>query len=203
MTDRDQALIDAVVEETIEVGTFDLSVERVSARAGISQSEFHERFSDERAAVDAAHEVLFERFVDRLLRVCDAQPNWPLKVKAGIGLALDLTAASPVRARFLMLDPPIADRDLILKAIESRDRLARLLAAGRSETPNGSILPAITEQVLVAGVWGVILARLAGGEAEHLPALAPQLVELTLIPYLGRGEAAEVARRPRPRVEGG
>jgi len=32
--------------------------------------------------------------------------------------------------------------------------------------------------------------------------LAPELVELTLLPYLGAEGAAAVARRPRPPIDG-
>ncbi len=202
LTDRDQALIDALVEETVASGHVDFSVKQVTSRSGLSPADFRRRFPSKRAAVEAVHEMLIESFALRLGRACAAQPSWSLKVKVGIGMTLDLAAASPAKARFLMLDSLAADRELVLMAIESRERLGRLLAAGRSETIHGGALPAITEQVLVAGIAGVILARLVSGEAEHLPALAPQLVEFTLTPYLGRAEAAEVARRPRPRVEG-
>jgi AcrR family transcriptional regulator len=198
MTDLDQALIDAVIAETVEFGRFDLSIERVSARSGISLAELRGLYPDVQTVVEAVHDAVFERFLDRLTRACDAQTAWPLKVKVGIGVALDLAAASPATARFLMLDSLAADRPLALRAIESRERLAGLLAAGRSETALGASLPVGAEKVLVAGVSGVILARLVSGEAEHLPALAPQLVELTLLFYLGPEEAAEVARRPRP-----
>ena len=203
MADHEPALIEAVIVEAVEAGRADIAPERISARAEISSSAFSACFPSVQAAVEAAHETLFEDFLGRLVRVCDAQPNWPLRVKVGVAAALDLAAASPVRARFLMLDSLAVDRALVLKAIESRERIARLLAAGRSDTRHGPILPAVTEQMLIAGISGVILARLVSGEAKHLPALAPQLVEFTLIPYLGREEAAEVARRPRPRFEGG
>ena len=192
MTHPDQALIDAVIAETGQ---------RVGARSGISPADLRDLYPDIQAAVEAVHEAVFGRFLDRLGRACDAQATWPLKVKVGIGVALDLAAASPATARFLMLDSLAADPPLVLKAIESRERLAGLLAAGRSETALGASLPAGVEKVLIAGLSGVILARLVSGEAEHLPALAPQLVELTLLFYLGPEEAAEVARRPRPRVE--
>jgi AcrR family transcriptional regulator len=195
------ALIDAIAAEMVETGFSDLSAERIAARASISRSLFEASFEDVGSAVSAAHGVLFERFVGRLLGACEAQPSWPLKVKVGIGLTLDLAAASPVRARFLMLDSLTNDPALIRQGLEARDRLATLLASGRSLSPYGPDLPGITEQALVGGLAGVILARLVNGEAGHLPALAPELVELTLVPYLGAEAAAAVARRPRPQID--
>lgn len=197
-----KVLFDAVVAVIAEVGYRGLSVESVIDRAGVSESSFRAHFADKQALVEAAQEDLFERFLTRLLGACGTQSSWPLKVKVGIGVTLDLAAASPSKAQFLVVDSLGISRKAARRAIESRDRLASLMAAGRAETPHGDTLPGITEQALVAGILGVVSTRLYSGEAELLPALAPQLVELTLAPYLGREGAAELARRPRPPVEG-
>jgi AcrR family transcriptional regulator len=196
-----EALIEALAAETVEVGFAKLSIERVIARAGVPRASLPADFEDLGKAVSVAHGVIFDRFVSRLLRACEAQSSWPLKVKVGIGLTLDLAAAAPDRARFLMLDSLTDDPALVRQGLEARDRLATLLASGRSLSPYGAELPGITEQALVGGVGGVILARLVNGEAEHLPALAPELVQLTLFPYLGAEAAAAVARRPRPQID--
>jgi AcrR family transcriptional regulator len=195
-----ERLIDAVVAETVELGYAGLSVERVVKRAQVSRSTFYAHFAGKQAAIEAAHEYRFERFFSRILRASDAQPEWPLKVKVAIGVTLDMAAASPIHARFLALDALAANRELARHAIEGRDRLTRLLAGGRAESPFGASLPPFTEQVLIAGIAGAISARLVTGEAEHLPSLAPQLVQLTLMPYLGLEDAEKVARRPRRAV---
>lgn len=196
-----EALIEAIAAEMVDGGFAKLSIEGVTARAGVPRSCFEDSFEDLGTAVSVAHGILFERFVGRLQRACKAQPSWPLKVKVGIGLTLDLVAAFPARARFLMLDSLTSDPELSRQGVEARDRLAALLGSGRSSSPYGAALPGITEQALVGGLASVILARLVSGEAEHLPALAPELVELTLVPYLGAEEAAAVARRPRPQID--
>jgi AcrR family transcriptional regulator len=194
-------LIDAVVAETVEVGYGGVSVEGIIRRAGASQASFDAQFADKQGAVEAAYQHRFEHYFDRLRRACEAQSDWPLRVKVGIGVTLDMAAASPVDAQFLVVETMNVSDELLKGVLDSRDRLARLLVSGRTETPHGAELPGITESVLVAGIAGVIATQLRAGESKHLPAVAPQLVELTLTPYLGREKAAEVARRPRPRVD--
>ena len=54
-------------------------------------------------------------------------------------------------------------------------------------------LPAITAEVLVGGIYEAIFRRIADGRVADLPALVPDLIELTLLPYVG----AEDARRLR------
>jgi len=195
-------LIDAAVAETVEVGYGAASAEGIIRRAGSSRSSFEAQFADKQAAVEAAYQCRFEHYLGGLLRACEAQSGWPLKVKVGIGVTLDMAAASPIDAQFLVVETMAVGDDFLQLVLDSRDRLGRLLIGGRTGTPHGAELPGITESVLVAGIAGVIAAQLRAGESKHLPAVAPQLVELTLTPYLGREKAAEVARRPRPRVDG-
>jgi AcrR family transcriptional regulator len=194
-------LIDAAVAETVEVGYSAVSVEAIIRRAGGSQASFDAQFAGKQAAIEAAYRCRFESYLGRLLRACEAQSEWPLKVKVGIGVTLDMAAASPVDAQFLVVETMAVGDEFLRQVLDSRDRLARLLISGRTKTEHGAELPGITEAVLVAGIAGVIAAQLRAGEIEHLPAVAPQLVELTLTPYLGREKAAGVARRPRPRVD--
>jgi AcrR family transcriptional regulator len=200
-TDWPESLIEAVAAETTEFGYAGITVEGIVRRAGVTTASFYSHFADKQEAVEAAYRCLFERYFERLLWVCKTQSSWPLKVKVGVGVTLDMAAASPVEARFLV-ETKVGTWDFPGGMFDSQDRLARLLAAGRTETPHGGELPGVVESALVGGIVGVITSQLHGGDAKHLPALAPQLVELTLTPYLGREAAAEMAHRPRPRFEG-
>jgi AcrR family transcriptional regulator len=196
-------VFDAIAAETVASGYADLSIERIVARADIAREEFDRYFTGRLDAVEQTYAALFERVVGRLLRSCGTQSSWALKVKVGIGATLDMAAASPEVARFLLLDAEAVHPAMARQVVESRNRLARLLVAGRSETVHGASLPGVIEEALIAGVAAAMATQLRAGEAEHLPTLAPQLVELTLAPYLGREEAARVARRPRPEAEDG
>lgn len=193
-----ERLIAAVVEETVERGFEGVTVEGIVERSGLSLEDFEAHFESREQAVAVAYEEVFERFFARLVKVCRGQDEWPLKVKVGIALTLDLAAAKPVQARFLTADALVAGRATARVAMESRDRLARLLAAMRKQSPHGAELPSLTEQVLIGGLIGTISIRLTAGEARQLPNLAPQLVRLFLMPYIGREEAERIASRPGP-----
>ncbi|MBA3865824.1 MAG: hypothetical protein H0X42_05690 [Solirubrobacterales bacterium] len=144
------------------------------------------------------HQAVLEGFLAHLRRVCRLQSEWPLKVKVSIGAALDFAAAAPERAKLLTRGPsPVLPGDSQV-AFEARDHLAAMLASGRSQFSPDSSLPGLTEQMLVGGLQAVIAVRLMDGEALQLPDLAPQLVQIVLIPYLGAKEAARVAGRPKP-----
>jgi AcrR family transcriptional regulator len=197
-----ELLLGAVAAVIAERGFVDLTAEAVAARAELPESAFHLHFAGVEEAAEAAHQAFFELFRTRLVRACDAQPGWPLKVKVGIGVALDLAAAAPAQMLLLTFDSLTGSREIARRSAEARDQLARLLAAGRAETPGGASLPMLTEPVLVGGLLSVVAAQLVAGEAQRLPGLAPELVMFTLLPYLGAEEAARVARRPKSKPEG-
>jgi AcrR family transcriptional regulator len=193
-------LVDAVVAEAVEVGYAGVTVERILRRTGMARDTFYAHFDSTGAAIFATHQSRFERYIDRLLKTCRTQPTWPMKVKVGIGATLDMAAASPADARFLT-ETSLGTWDMPGGIPDSKDRLARLLVGGRAETPRGDDLPSLLEAVLVTGIAATIAAQLRAGEAKRLPSLAPELTELILTYYLGREEAAGLARRPRSKPQ--
>ena len=78
----------------------------------------------------------------------------------------------------------------------SHQQLARLLEGARAGSPYAEHLPKSTGQFLVAGISSFVASCLARGEIDRLRAVRSQLVQLTLIPYYGREEAARVAGLP-------
>jgi hypothetical protein len=55
-------------------------------------------------------------------------------------------------------------------------------------------LPEATEATLVGGIVSLIVREINAGRSAELEQLLPDLVELTLAPYLGAEEASKLAR---------
>ena len=70
-----------------------------------------------------------------------------------------------------------------------------ILKAGRPEHSGERPLPEATEATLVGGIVSLIVREINAGRTEQLEELLPDLVELTLAPYLGGEEAARLARQ--------
>ncbi len=170
-----------------------LTVKHVIAAAGVSRTTFYKNFENTDEAVSAAHEVIFERFLGLVFRACNAASEWPFKVKAVIEAALDFAAAEPAQAGLLTLDALSADIEMAQQVLASTDHLAALLSRGRTLSEETSALPDLTEKSVIGAVTAIVSSRIASGGAERLPELAPQLVELTLTPYLGAAAAKRVA----------
>ena len=55
-------------------------------------------------------------------------------------------------------------------------------------------LPEATEEALVGGIVSLVIREISAGRTEQLERLLPDLVELTLAPYVGAEEAERLAR---------
>jgi hypothetical protein len=124
--------------------------------------------------------------------------SWPEGVARAIVAALELAAAEPSAARALTTDA------LSYGAYGSylHRKLVEYLAASLAACAGGGRregMSELVEEALVGGVLEVVSARLRDGREDELPALATQVVELTLLPYLG----VEEARRVGVEVAGG
>ena len=124
----------------------------------------------------------FARLRAAVADACAAQPEWPLGVLAGIDAAARFASADPAAARRLAASPdgrPESPRQLV-------DRFAALL---QERVPRDRRLSAATDEALVGGVLAIFDCHLRGRMAARLPALAPEIAFLVLVPYLGFEEA--------------
>ena len=186
-------LIAGIATAIAEHGYRKVTVKHVIAAAGVSRTTFYKNFENTDEAVSTAHEVIFERFLGLTFRACNMASEWPLKVKAVIEAVLDYAATEPAQVGLLTLDALSANVELAQQVLASTDHLAALLSRGRALSDEAATLPELTEKSVIGAVTAIVSSRIASGEAERLPQLAPQLVELTLTPYLGAIAAKRVA----------
>lgn len=126
-----------------------------------------------------------------ILDGCGGEEEWPASVAAGICAGVDYAIAHPEVAETLAVDgPPGSDT---LRRYESV--IARLAGFLRVKAPTDSRLPGSTDEALVAGMVGLVGDHLRIGRQDRLEELRPELVLLTLLPYLGFAEAQRWANQ--------
>jgi AcrR family transcriptional regulator len=193
-----QRLLAGAATALAEHGYSELSVEHIITAAGVSRTTFYEQFDNKRECVLVAHELAFDRLAGQLVRGCAAVSEWPAKIVVAISTAIVFAIRTPAEARLLVLETLAPDPVLVERALASSDFLVGLLRNGREQCPSAATLPELTERALIGATTSVIGHRLLCDQADQLPALAPQLIQLTLIPYLGHEEAARVAAIAEP-----
>jgi hypothetical protein len=120
-----------------------------------------------------------------VLDACAAEEQWPAQIAAGVYAGVDFAIANPDMARAWVVDAA-ADGDYRSRYEWLIGRLAGFI---RVRAPVDSRLPASTDEALVAGIVGLVGDHLRIGHLERLAGLRPELVLMTLLPYLGFTEA--------------
>jgi hypothetical protein len=124
-----------------------------------------------------------------VLDACSGEDEWPAQIAAGVCAGVDYAISHPEIIDTLASDPtPGADT---LRRYESViGRLSGFLSA---KAPVDHRLPGATDEALIAGMVGLVGDHLRLGRVDRLEELRPELVLLTLLPYLGFEEAKKWA----------
>jgi|SRR5215204_973371 len=126
-----------------------------------------------------------------VLDACNSEDEWPAQVAAAIYAGVDYAIAHPEVAETLA-SPGASGSDTLHRYERVVGRLAGFL---RVKAPTDDRLPGATDETLVAGMVGLVGDHLRIGRLDRLEELRPELVLLTLLPYLGFDDAKQWADR--------
>lgn len=127
-----------------------------------------------------------------ILDGCGSEEEWPASIAAGICAGVDYAIAHPEVAEILAMDAPPGSQ--AVGHYESV--IGRLTGFLRAKAPRETRLPGgATDEALVAGMIGLVGDHLRIGRQDRLEELRPELVLLTLLPYLGFAEAQKRANQ--------
>ncbi len=191
-----ERIITALVDTVAERGYNATTVAHITKAAAVSRRTFYEHFADKEACFLAAYEMVADHIRDSMQVAAEAFEEWPQKVRAALGTMLSFLAGEPDLARVCMIEPVAAGGEIAAKHRASMQGFVEILKAGRPEHSGERPLPEATEATLVGGIVSLIVREINAGRTERLEELLPDLVELTLAPYLGGEEASRLARQP-------
>ena len=120
-----------------------------------------------------------------MLDACSAEGEWPAQIAAGVYAGVDFAIANPAVARALTIDAAV-EADCMRRYERV---IGRLVGYMKVKAPTDARLPASTDEALVAGIVGLVGDHIRLGRVDRLAELRPELVLLTLLPYLGFSEA--------------
>lgn len=120
-----------------------------------------------------------------VLDACASEEEWPAQVVAAVYAAIDYAVDHPevVGTFALQIESGGEQIGVYEKFI---GHLAGFL---KGNAPVDKRLPGSTDEALIAGVVGLVGDHLRIGRVDRLEELRPDLVLLTLLPYLGFAEA--------------
>lgn len=198
--DQRRRILRAIAELVAKRGYADVTVELIVKRARVSYKTFYKHFSGK----EECFKELFDSTVgstEKAIRerLDEDGGDWPGQVVLALTIWIERIVAEPLVARAVIVEAPTAGPGMLERYERATKAFVPLFRAGRELNPRGAELPPTVEDTLSGSVFWSAYQRLIVGEAELLPELLPELIELVLRTYLGQAEAARIARaEPEP-----
>ena len=187
------AMIDAVGRD----GYQNARVADVISHAGVSRKTFYEHFEDKEHCFIAAYQQSLARLLSVTLDAFEAQDEWVDSLRAGLTAMLNGLAYDPAVARMCFVEVLAAGPKAVEVRNEAMRGFAYLFDAGRSEAELD--LPSFTGISMVGGLSEILYREIVGGAAAELPQLVPELMYMSVLPFLGADAAARELERGRRR----
>jgi len=178
-------------------GSEQATVTKVVQRARVPRTAFYQLFADRDDALCTLVGNAFERTRSHVIQSAEAESGWQHQTKAGLHALLTLFEAEPELARLCLIHSRVPARGMQSRRRAILKEVARHIDAGAQ---NGRLPPStLTAESTVAGVLGVIEARLEEHREPRLTSLCGPLMSFIMLPYRGGAEARVASSEPRAR----
>ncbi|HEX8714537.1 MAG TPA: TetR/AcrR family transcriptional regulator, partial [Solirubrobacteraceae bacterium] len=169
----------------------------IASRANVSHETFYEIYETKHDAFLGAQKVGLHQALRVTAEAVDGlDGEWPDGVAAGMHALLEYVCSEPEHAHLTLVDTFGASP----RAIEIRERslesFTERLRPGYDHAATLDVdVPEVAAEAVAGGIWQVMHHYIEQQRLHELCDAAPQLVFLTLSPFVGSDRAAEVARR--------
>jgi len=198
-----ERLLDGVMRATAGRGFSDVRVADILGYAGVSRKTFYENFDDKEECLLAA----YDREMGELLTVAATAfgdpdlTSWPVRARAGLIAFLQRLSENPEASRVCFIDMIGAGEKAITKREATLRNFTYFIDAARGESDNE--VPGRTALALLGGLSEMISSELLHGNPEQLEELAPDLVYLMCLPFLGPARSRKERERTATLVAAG
>ncbi len=173
-------------------GYAETSLADIAAEAGVSLRTFYATFPGKLEAFEAALLRGRLRLAAATVPAYRRASSWPEAVWALIHAGLAFLEAEPDFAQLITVDVFTAGRE----ALEGRDRAIEsaryFIEAG---LPDSGLDTQVAVEAIQSGLYGVLAERMRSKRSGSLRGLAPLMIYMTLVPFLGAEEAYAWATR--------
>jgi AcrR family transcriptional regulator len=192
-----ERIVDATATIVAEKGFAGLTIPEIASRANVSHETFYEMYATKQDAFLGAQKVGLHQALRATAAAYEPhQAEWPEAVAAGMRALLDYVCSEPAHAHLTLVDTFGASPE----AIEIRESallaFTAYLRPGFELAPAHIEVPEVAAEAIAGGVWQVLHHYTEHARMHELCDAGPQLIYLTLTPFLGPDAAAETGRQP-------
>lgn len=168
------------------------SVDDICAAAGVSRESFDTLFADKGECLGAAMESIVSQASATLEGATSQSQPWAANLRDGVAALLALFAARPTFAHMALIEAPLAGGRAATLHASAKAALLDFLERGREHAVDPGI-PAGAARGALAGVESLAICQIDMGGAAQLDALAPDLIYMLAVPFLGVADAGRLA----------
>jgi AcrR family transcriptional regulator len=188
-------MLSSVVAVVSEHGYGDMSVTRVTSRAGVSRRTFYELFESREACFLAAFDDAISEMRTVATAAYTGKRGWRESVRAALSALLELLDQRPGVASLVIVQALGAGPKVLERRAQVLAQLNQIIDLGRTQAPQGRAVPPLTAEGVVGAVLAVIHARLTERDPAPLGELLNPLMSTIAAPYLGAAAAARELER--------
>jgi AcrR family transcriptional regulator len=190
----------ATAELVAERGYQKTTIELIAKTARVALVTFYEQFASKEECFLAAFDESVEAAGQVFAELVDPERPWVDQVSSGLEVFLEMVVAEPARAKLCLVESQAAGSAALARYQEMLEKVAPKLREGRELNPRASRLPDGLEMAIAGGLAWLVHQRLVADRADELKALLPEMLQVTLTPYVGEAEAAQAADAAQARV---
>jgi AcrR family transcriptional regulator len=193
-------MLSSAVQVVAEGGYGQMSVARVTGRAGVSRRTFYDLFDNREACFLAAFDDAVAEMGALVATAVESERQWRGGIRAALEALLGYLDERPDVALLVIVEALAAGP----RVLEHRARvLARVSAAvdeGRRQAASRPSPPPLTAEGIVGAVFSLIHTRVVERSPGGLIRLLNPLMAMIVAPYLGQAVASRELDLPAPGI---
>jgi len=196
---RERMLL-ATAELVAERGYQKTTIELIAKTARVALVTFYEQFANKEECFLAAFDESVTAAGEVFAELVDSEQAWPDQIAAGLEVFLEMVVSEQARAKLCIVEAQAAGGEALARYQAMLESVAPKLREGRELDPRTSRLPDGLEVAIVGGLMWLVHQRLIADRVDDLRGLLPEMLQVTLTPYVGEVEAARAAEAAQARV---
>jgi AcrR family transcriptional regulator len=196
---RERILL-ATAELVAERGYQKTTIELIAKTSRVALVTFYEHFPSKEECFLAAFDESVGAAKDVFAELLDAEQPWQEQISAGLEIFLEMVIKEQARAKLCIVEAQAAGSASLARYQEMLESVAPKLREGREFNPRASRLPDGLEVAIAGGIVWLVHQRLIADDVDGLMALLPEMLQVTLTPYIGEVEAGRAADAAQARV---
>jgi AcrR family transcriptional regulator len=192
-----ERIVDATAAIVAEKGFAGLTIPEIASRANVSHETFYEMYPTKHAAFLGAQKVGLHQALRVTADAFEARAEaWHMGVAAGMHALMEYVCSEPSHAHLTLVDTFGASPEAIEIRENALQAFTAYLQPGFEHAPADVDVPDVAAEAVAGGIWQVLHHYIEQHRVDELCDATPQLIFLTLNPFLGLELAADTARQP-------